>query len=559
MGHRHDESAEMSMLSNKEEPEKTIALDSVGFTFQHALIAIGICIATMADGFNDNFPAFSHDNSANFTCNNTELSSWKNWQVFGADGTTTRKVNETMYQKCPMPENPNSTVEFVVPDCNPVFYDKTSMQPGQVSFITEYGYVCQKLKIAASLVSLMFTGVMSAAPFNYFTDIIGRKRMMLIACFMQTMALIFIWFSNNVWLYGTGMFFQGFFGGLKYKAADVLIIESVTQEYRSLAGTLLLIGFSLGYAFCPVLAYIFPDWRQMIKCMIFIGGVACFVIQFLVLESTSWLFSTGTPVKLEEGVENLKKLIPDERTRRLVETGLRNKNKARQIDNTDKSSFMDNMKYFATNKILIPRLFVNAIYWFCTSILFRSFAIGTSLLPGSPYTNAAISAGFDILACFLSYFVLKLIGRRSSLAASYLLVTLCTGTCGLLTMMDAEKYESIIRWVAFTSKLGMLGAHNIGYIYSPELFPTMQRTTAMGVIGIIEGIGAVISPYFLLIYSFNASVFYYTEAVIGVCAAVLVVAILPETGHLGLPENDDDLREQDKTRLTSKFMRMMGR
>lgn len=120
-------------------------------------------------------------------------------------------------------------------------------------------------------------------------------------------------------------------------------------------------------------------------------------------------------------------------------------------------------------------------------------------------------------------------------------------------MIESEenaKYENIIRWVAFTSKLGMLGAHNIGYIYSPELFPTMQRTTAMGVIGIIEGIGAVISPYFLLIYSYNASLFYYTEAIIGVCAAVLVFTILPETGHLGLPENDDDLREQDKTRLT---------
>merc|ERR1712110_820361 len=105
---------------------------------------------------------------------------------------------------------------------------------------------------------------------------------------------------------------------------------------------------------------------------------------------------------------------------------------------------------------LIPRLFVNAIYWVCTSILFRAFAIGTSLLPGSPYTNAAISAGFDILACFLSFAVLQYVGRRASLASSYLLVTICTGTCGFLTMINTkdDNYGSIIRWVAFTSKLG---------------------------------------------------------------------------------------------------------
>ena len=422
------EASNFELLSAEDQKQHT-SLDSVAFTFQHALIAFGICIATMADGFNDNFPAFSHDNAANFTCNNTELDSWKAWQKFGDEKAKILSENDTMFQRCPSYLEDDSTngiiptEEVTIPDCQPVFYDRNNMQPGQKTFITEYGYVCQKLKIAASLVSLMFTGVMSAAPFNYFTDLIGRKRMMLIACFCQTLALVCIYISKSVWLYGTGMFFQGFFGGLKYKAADVLIIESVTQKYRSLAGTLLLIGFSLGYACCPIIAFIFPNWRDMIQCMIFIGCVACFIIQFLVLESTSWLFQTGNPDKQTEGSENLKKLIDDERTRRLVESTLRAKNKQRQTTTNesggDKSSFLDNMRYFATNKILIPRLIVNAIYWFCTSILFRSFAIGTSLLPGSPYTNAAISAGFDILACFLSFAVLNVIGRRASLAASY--------------------------------------------------------------------------------------------------------------------------------------------
>merc|ERR1719500_2138838 len=127
----------------------------------------------------------------------------------------------------------------------------------------------------------------------------------------------------------------------------------------------------------------------MIKCMIFIGLIACVIIQFLVLESTSWLFQTEDADKHKEGAENLKKLISDERTRRQVESTLRMKNRSKVADSGEQTSFLDNMRYFATNKILIPRLFVNAIYWFCTSILFRAFAIGTSLLPGSPYTNAA--------------------------------------------------------------------------------------------------------------------------------------------------------------------------
>ena len=330
------ETSNFELLSPEE--QKDISLDSVKFTFQHALIAIGICLATMADGFNDNFPAFSHDNAANFTCNNTELQGWNYWQKFGEESAeSTTKIeakNGSFFQRCPTTEDANDLdFDIQIPNCEPVFYDRNDMQPGQRTFITEYGYVCQQLKVAASLVSLMFIGVMSAAPFNYFTDLIGRKRMMLIACAMQTSALVLIYFSKDVWVYGTGMFLQGFFGGLKYKAADVLIIESVTQEYRSLAGTLLLIGFSLGYACCPILAYIYPDWRDMIKYMILLGCIALTIIYFVVLESTSWLFQTGNSEKQKEGAENLKKLIKDERTRRQVESSLRNKNKTRTAEN----------------------------------------------------------------------------------------------------------------------------------------------------------------------------------------------------------------------------------
>ena len=76
-------------------------------------------------------------------------------------------------------------------------------------------------------------------------------------------------------------------------------------------------------------------------------------------------------------------------------------------------------------------------------------------------------------------------------------------------MKNGEKEnETAIRWVSFASKLGMLGAHNIGYIYSPELFPTLQRTTAMGAIGIIEGMGAVVSPQFAGIKLWNQPLYY---------------------------------------------------
>merc|ERR1712178_30750 len=161
---------------------------------------------------------------------------------------------------------------------------------------------------------------MCATPFNYLADAFGRKTMMAIACFLQGVAVLTIGLSKNEPLYGAGLFFSGFMGGLKYKAAAVLIIESVTSPYRAHAGTALLIGFSLGYVLLAFLAQLIPQWRTMLYVIASFSFISAILIQFLVLESTSWLARIKKYKKMEG---NLKKLVKDESDRKVIDEEFR--------------------------------------------------------------------------------------------------------------------------------------------------------------------------------------------------------------------------------------------
>ena len=189
--------------------------------------------------------------------------------------------------------------------------------------------------------------------------------------------------------------------------------------------------------------------------------------------------------------------------------------------------------------------------WFATSVLFRSFALGTSDLEGSPYWNCVYSAAFDALACFISLGLLKIIGRRAGITLCFFACALCTAVCAVFSP-DWFDNPVIVRYFALTSKLGFLGTHNINYIYTPELFPLAVRSTAMGAVGILDGLGAVIAPFFLDFRKVNQEMQYIVQTVISVLAGVLALMFLPETSQFKLPVTDEDLEEAERTRLCKK-------
>jgi len=352
-------------ISDEPVETSTVSFSDVPFTFTHGVIALAICVSTIVDGFNDNFVVYTHD-TLNYTCGEV---TWEN---------KTGQI-QTLQPKpmtCPEYKIDNTVHEL---ECiNPVFRDKTSMVPGQSSYISDFKLVCGKLGLIPDfMLSIMFAGVMCATPFNYLADAFGRKTMMAIACLLQGVAVLAIALSQNEALYGAGLFFSGFMGGLKYKAAAVLIIESVTSPYRAHAGTALLIAFSSGYVLLAFLAQLIPQWRSMLYVISALSVVSAAIIQFFVLESTGWLARTKKYEKMEY---NTSKLVKDDADRERFNKEFRDgkigddeEDESEQA--TGVAGFLHQVMSLFKNKILLPRLFVGFFFWFCTSILFRVFAL----------------------------------------------------------------------------------------------------------------------------------------------------------------------------------------
>ena len=191
------------------------SLDNIRLGFRHIITALSICLATIPDGFNDNFVVFTHDD-IQFSCQGVS-------------------------------ENKTNTCDSEEKCLNPNFFDRTDMSAGQKTYVSEYSLVCEDRHYANLAVSLMFFGVLSTSPFNYVSDLYGRKRIMLISCISQGIFVLLASFSKWHIVYGVSLYLNGFFGGLKYKAAAVLISESVTVNHRDNAGTFLMIGFCAGY------------------------------------------------------------------------------------------------------------------------------------------------------------------------------------------------------------------------------------------------------------------------------------------------------------------------
>ena len=431
---------------------------------------------------------------------------------------------------------------------NASFSDRTDMSPGQKTYVSEYGLVCESRHYASLAVSLMFFGVLSTSPFNYVSDLYGRKRIMLISCIAQGVFVLLASFSPWHLLYGISLYLNGFFGGLKYKAAAVLISESVTMNHRDNAGTFLMIGFCAGYALLAPFAYLFPAWRELTKYISIVSFVAAGVIHFFVLESTVWLIGKG---RYEEAEDNVKKLAPEKVQQQIFEnlkdTYISHTPGDNDEDNQTDSA-LDNLKQLVSKKILQSRLVIMGYIWFATSVLFRSFALGTSDLEGSPYMNLIYSAAFDVLACFISLGLLKIIGRRAGITLCFFVCAACTAACAAFSP-DWLNNPNMVRYFALISKLGFLGTHNINYIYTPELFPLSVRSTAMGAVGILDGLGAVIAPFFLDYRNTNQEMQYIIQTVTAGVAGILAMAMLPETSQFKLPVTDEDLEEAEKTRL----------
>ncbi|XP_059154009.1 organic cation transporter protein-like [Physella acuta] len=105
-------------------------------------------------------------------------------------------------------------------------------------------------------------------------------------------------------------------------------------------------------------------------------------------------------------------------------------------------------------------------------------------------------------------------------------------------------------WITLTlsliGRLGNAATYVIIYIYAAELFPTVVRSTAMGVCSITESFGGIIAPYIVdihLVTSYHVGkalplIIFGGSSIL----AGLLALLLPETSKKNLPDTIEEAK-----------------
>ncbi|KHJ86887.1 hypothetical protein OESDEN_13349 [Oesophagostomum dentatum] len=186
--------------------------------------------------------------------------------------------------------------------------------------------------------------------------------------------------------------------------------------------------------------------------------------------------------------------------------------------------------------VLRKRALVTFFLWPCVAMVYYGMALKPNVLGGDMYVNFVFAALVEIPALTLVYLTIDRIGRRLVTSCGYFLA----GACLLVNYFMGDNVPLAVSIAQMMISRGAItGTYAAIYTYTPELYPTVIRNTAMGVCSMIARIGAISATYLSLWIAEtpNGKVYMIIPfSVMAISAAILTLLFLPETMGKPLPE-----------------------
>jgi len=156
-------------------------------------------------------------------------------------------------------------------------------------------------------------------------------------------------------------------------------------------------------------------------------------------------------------------------------------------------------------------------------------------LQSSDYMAVFFTSMAEVPGILATVFIIDRFGRRKTLFWELVLTGIL---CIVLTMCMGRAAETA---VMFLIRALISGCYQALYVYTPEVYPTFIRSTAMGVAISVSRIGGTATPYVaqvVTIYSHYLSLGLY--ALVSIVAGVSALLLPMETTGMYLPDTLDD-------------------
>ncbi|CAF0868235.1 unnamed protein product [Adineta ricciae] len=437
------------------------------------------------------------------------------------------------YKKCFI-RDINSTNKKLIA-CKKWVFDDTFYN---TTISTEWDLVCNRLHLKAITQNAYIMGTSGSFVTGIMSDKLGRRTTMyslillLVVVLNATQLVMHSKMSVNTKLiiFTISRFLTGF-AQTTYSITLVLLLEMTSANRRVLASNILSYFYTSGELLIMLIYYFTRDWSiTMWILTIYVMPFLCYY--WCVPESARWLVSTG---KLLQARKVLQRIAYFNR---------------RTLENSEKKLYDDlqrearnRPKRYSYTYVLISLIKSPAMRQRCLIIfyimmtnlmLYLGIGMGiTSLTNDRPYEIFLLSIFAELFGLCLCHFCATKYDRKVPLI---LFFTLCS--VSILTIpLTHKKYLTISLSAALCAKLFISAAQALSWVYTSETFPTVIRSTGVGLTVSIARVGGVWAPQISLLAQ---SVWFPLPYIIfSVCSAIAAICaiFLPETRmKIALPE-----------------------
>ncbi|XP_066991264.1 organic cation transporter protein isoform X2 [Anabrus simplex] len=410
---------------------------------------------------------------------------------------------------------------------------KYDYQDAGTSIVSEWDLVCDRLVMRSTVQMVVALGkFIGALLFGFVADKWGRKCSFVISCAMYIIAGPLGGLIPNYWLFVVTRLFLGMAGSGCYNCAFTLLTEVSNAKRRTMLGILYNMSYPVGMLLLPLIAYFVRDWKTLQLALSF-PALLLIICCWFIPESPRWLLSQGRRDDAWAVVRQADKQLALTRTTPMGAVNGDAVTKPPQPepeddDRTFMERFMASFQRLAsllTNGELCKRLFICYYLWGVTAMTYYALSLNADNFTADKYIYIAIAGALEAVSYVMPIPILRWVGRRPTSGAMYLVSGI-----SLLSIMAVPRDNSIvIMSIAMVGRLCISAVYSVIVLYTTELFPTVNRNTAVGTSSTMSHLGSIAAPYIVdLLGAIQWSI---PSTICAVCSlgAGLLVLLLPET------------------------------
>ncbi|XP_054158727.1 organic cation transporter protein-like [Oppia nitens] len=364
------------------------------------------------------------------------------------------------------------------------------------TIIDEWHLICDRRELSSLTQSLLMLGyALGAIGCGYLSGRFGRKPVLWLTILLEIMAGLSSALSVNIIHFSLSRLVLGMATYGRALTAFILVTECFGPKYRATVSLSIHFGWALGYCLLPGIAYLLPNFRQMIFATS-IPEILWVVWLYWIPESPRWLIANRQWYRLEPVLKqavhmNSLPLSDFQWQFQSLKTSYIVANDKQQNINSN-----DNTKSFIWEVLKSPNLsrttLIMYFTWFVNALVYYGISLNIGEFGYNLFINFFIAGLLEVPATLVPIVAINYMGRRPLTAGlMYASGLSCLAIVPLL-MMSADWPRVTI---ALIGKFFITSSYAVIYAYGAEVYPTVIRQAGLGSCSVASSVGSILAPF----------------------------------------------------------------